>query len=186
MLIWLQGLMLMHMLMLMLIWLQGGKLVWSDGSPADFSVWLEGGLNYKVFLHLSVKLVWISYMPSFFALIIIMVWRFRPPSAFLGLHCCLCNRHLSSEKVSRDQLFQKKTDITASSSGDKLPYRDRWRKRGRNGRLLCLPNQNPSPRLTLTQHTTWFPTHRPRHVKVFWSIIYMESKTVLSNYLYGK
>ena len=53
MLIWLQGLMLMHMLMLMLIWLQGGKLVWSDGSPADFSVWLEGGLNYKVFLHLK-------------------------------------------------------------------------------------------------------------------------------------
>ena len=38
------------MLMLMLIWLQGGKLVWSDGSPADFSVWLEGGLNYKVFV----------------------------------------------------------------------------------------------------------------------------------------
>ena len=50
MLIWLQGLMLMHILML--IWLQGGKLVWSDGSPADFSVWLEGGLNYKVFLEL--------------------------------------------------------------------------------------------------------------------------------------
>ena len=50
MLIWLQELMLMQMLML--IWLQGGKLVWSDGSPADFSVWLEGGLNYKVLLHL--------------------------------------------------------------------------------------------------------------------------------------
>ena len=46
MLIWLQR------LMLMLIWLQGGKLVWSDGSPADFSVWLEGAcLNYKKILH---------------------------------------------------------------------------------------------------------------------------------------
>ena len=24
------------------MFIQGGKLVWSDGSPADFSVWLEG------------------------------------------------------------------------------------------------------------------------------------------------
>ena len=49
----------------MLIWLQGGKLVWSDGSPADFSVWLEGALNYKVFLHF--------YIEVFFAHIVIMV-----------------------------------------------------------------------------------------------------------------
>ena len=74
MLIWLQGLMLMHMLMLMLIWLQGGKLVWSDGSPADFSVWLEGGLNYyKVFLPLKLE-VGLNFLCNvFFARIVIMV-----------------------------------------------------------------------------------------------------------------
>ena len=68
MMIWLQGL----MLMLMLIWLQGGKLVWSDGSPADFSVWLEGGLNYKVFPHL-LSYIGLNFLCNSFAHIVIMV-----------------------------------------------------------------------------------------------------------------
>ena len=66
MLIWLL------MLMLMLIWLQGGKLVWSDGSPADFSVWLEGGLNHNFFA--LIKRSWFELpMQCFFAHIVIMV-----------------------------------------------------------------------------------------------------------------
>ena len=182
MLIWLQGLMLMHMLMLMLIWLQGGKLVWSDGSPADFSVWLEGGLNYyKVFLPLKLEVglnflcnVFLHALSSWFegsdppplswACIAVFATAIFQVRKFQGISNLKFQGFSNSKKLITDFFLRRR----AAAQGSVKKKRTEW-KTSMFAKSKSLPKVDP--------HTTYY------------MISNTQTKTcesVLINYLYRK
>ena len=156
----------------MLIWLQGGKLVWSDGSPADFSVWLEGGLNYKVCLHLFSEVGLNFLYAKFFCthchhnLKVPTLLRFpglallfSPQPSFKwdsfrgSVIWSFRGSVIWEKKLVTDFVLRRRVAV----QGSVKKKRTEW-KTSMFAKSKSLTKVDP--------HITWCPTHRPRHESV--------------------